>query len=92
MKVLFTTTHAPIELPDLAELSRELTALNSPVLFGCRTGICGTCLCEVRGDVEPASKDERELLDFIAPERPKARLACQVRGRGVVVLHYLGRN
>ncbi|MBC6436085.1 2Fe-2S iron-sulfur cluster binding domain-containing protein, partial [Nostoc sp. HG1] len=32
-------------------LSEHLTIQNSPVLFGCRTGICGTCLVEVNGTI-----------------------------------------
>ena len=59
-------------------LSEELTASNSPVLFGCRTGICGTCLCEVAGELSPPDEDEQEILEVHAPENPKARLACQI--------------
>jgi ferredoxin len=55
-----------------------LTVQNSPILFGCRTGICGTCLIEVDGDIPPPDADEQELLDLLAPDYPKARLACQI--------------
>lgn len=37
-----------------------LTVQNSPVLFGCRTGICDTCLVEVCGDVEIFSIETSE--------------------------------
>jgi ferredoxin len=62
-------------------LSSHLTALNSPVLFGCRTGLCGTCLVTVEPTDGAASPDddERELLDLLAPDDPTARLACQLR-------------
>jgi ferredoxin len=59
-------------------LSECLTVQNSPVLFGCRTGICGTCLVEVVGDVVPPNVDELEMLETLAPNNQKARLACQV--------------
>ena len=59
-------------------LSECLTVQNSPVLFGCRTGICGTCLVEVVGDVLPPKVDELEMLEILAPNNQKARLACQI--------------
>lgn len=71
-------SHLPVELPVHANLSEHLTVQNSPVLFGCRTGICGTCVIRVRGSLPPAGEDERDLLDVIAPGDPEARLACQL--------------
>ncbi len=74
------TTFAPIELPDLASLSLHLTVRNSPLLFGCRSGLCGTCLIEVEADEPlPAPDDaEAEALEIYAPGNPRARLACQL--------------
>lgn len=69
----------PLTLGAGSELSAELTVENSPMLFGCRTGICGTCLCEAEGDVPPAGADEAEVLALLAAGRPRARLACQIR-------------
>ncbi len=51
---------------------------NSPVLFGCRTGICGTCLVEVIGEIPPPQPEEQEMLDTLAPKNANARLACQL--------------
>jgi ferredoxin len=72
------TNHRALRLPERASLSEHLTVQNSPVLFGCRTGICATCLSEVEGDVPPPSADEREVLEVFAPDNPRARLVCQV--------------
>ncbi len=87
--------HAPIALPAGARLSEHLTVANSPVLFGCRTGICGTCLIEVlreaNGSLTPPDEDERELLDIVAPENPRARLACQIALRADLQIRYLGK-
>ncbi|MFN6571650.1 ferredoxin [Nostoc minutum NIES-26] len=69
---------APITLECHQNLSEYLTIQNSPVLFGCRTGICGTCLVEVIGEISPPKLDEQEMLDTLAPYYPHARLACQV--------------
>lgn len=76
------TAFPPVELPDLASLPLHLTVLNSPVLFGCRSGLCGTCLIEVEsvcaGSLELPDAAERETLEIHAPRNPRARLACQV--------------
>jgi ferredoxin len=76
------TGFPPADLPDLASLPLHLTSLNSPLLFGCRSGLCGTCLIEVEPvsaeALEPPDAAEREALDIYAPGNARARLACQV--------------
>ena len=76
------TAFAAVDLPELASLPLHLTVQNSPVLFGCRSGLCGTCLIEVEplgvGGVEPPDADEAEALEIYAPGTPRARLACQL--------------
>ena len=73
------TEYSPIELENNQNLAEHLTVENSPILFGCRTGICGTCIVAVEGDIPPPSSEEKELLEVLAPENPKARLACQIQ-------------
>lgn len=76
------TAFAPVELPDLASLPLHLDVRNSPLLFGCRSGLCGTCLIEVEpvgeAALEPPDPAEAEALDLYAPGNPRARLACQM--------------
>lgn len=72
------TEHRSLSLAAHELLSNHLTIQNSPVLFGCRTGICGTCLVKVTGDIPPPNRDEQEMLAVLAPECPTARLACQI--------------
>lgn len=76
------TAFPPVELPDLTDLAQSLTVQNSPVLFGCRSGLCGTCLVEIEPatpePLEPPDSEEAEMLEIYAPGNPKARLACQV--------------
>jgi ferredoxin len=73
---------APLELPDLASLPLYLTVQNSPVLFGCRSGLCGTCLIEAEAigpaQLEPPDAAETEALEIYAPGNARARLACQL--------------
>lgn len=71
-----------MNLPEGVTLSTELTAVNSPLLFGCRSGICGTCLAEVEtlsGACEVPDGEEVEALEIFAPGNDKARLVCQMR-------------
>ncbi len=73
--------HEPATLPHGARLSENLTVLNSPLLFGCRSGICGTCLVHVESghdQLTPPGEEEREALEVYAPGNPRARLACQL--------------
>ncbi|CAD0226073.1 Ferredoxin [Planktothrix agardhii] len=72
------TDYPPITLQPHQNLSEHLTIQNSPVLFGCRTGICGTCLVTIIGDIPAAKADEQEMLDILASNVSNARLACQI--------------
>lgn len=63
-------------------LSIALTLQNSPILFGCRTGICGTCLVSATGELLPPTSEEKEVLSILAPQNPAARLACQIHATG----------
>lgn len=75
-------------------MSEHLTIENSPVLFGCRTGICGTCLIEVeeeqRGTLPVPEADEKEMLEIIAPDIGRARLACQIELCADITIRYIG--
>lgn len=70
---------APVPIAAGTGLAEVLDVHNSPVLFGCRTGLCATCLAEVEGDIPPPDAEEREMLAIHAPDNPRARLLCQVR-------------
>jgi len=71
---------APCQVVEEGVLSEHLHACNSPILFGCRSGLCGVCLVEiVEGKVLEPSSEEQEALAVYAPGNAKARLACQIR-------------
>jgi ferredoxin len=82
-KICFPDTqYSPCELEENSNLADELDASNSPVLFGCRTGLCGTCLIEVLnadGQLNLPDEIEEEALSIYAQNNQKARLACQIR-------------
>lgn len=73
------TRYQTITIEKNQTISEHLTVENSPVLFGCRTGICGTCLVQIEGDIPPANEEEKEMLEILAPGNQQARLACQVK-------------
>lgn len=85
VKISFGEDHSPIQLPKGAILSEKLNRLNSPLLFGCRTGICGTCLVRVlehARPLDPPGEDEKEVLACLEVSDPNVRLACCLRAEG----------
>lgn len=83
-KIFFEESdYKPLEICDGTNLSEVLNSLNSPVLFGCRTGLCGTCVVKVlpvgNEKMDPPTLDEQLILGTICPNEPNARLACQIR-------------
>jgi ferredoxin len=82
LSIEFPGTHFPTQqLPERACLPLHLNVQNSPLLFGCRSGLCGTCLIEAEGEdgaMLPPSAAEAEALELYAPGNAKARLACQL--------------
>jgi ferredoxin len=81
-KIEFVNSDKPsVELKEGDCLSEKLTIHNSPILFGCRIGICGTCAIEVIHHDQPLHErthDEKEFLGAMAPGRDEVRLACQI--------------
>jgi ferredoxin len=85
--------YPPSEVKAGKSLAIELDASNSPLLFGCRTGVCGTCLVEVQQGYEslpPPDADEKELLEVLT-DHPRARLACQLDVHCALELKPLGQ-
>lgn len=76
------TDYEPVTIQSDDTLSLCLTQQNSPILFGCRTGICGTCLVSAKGEIKPPSTDEQEVLALFALNDSNARLACQIKHQG----------
>lgn len=88
------TTGESIQVAEGENLSESMDVTNSPILFGCRTGICATCLVRVvdgMAALPPMDEDEEEVLDIYAEDQPNCRLACQLHLKGDVTLEYLGK-
>ena len=80
-------SHPSVVVPDRCELASHLDIHNSPVLFGCRTGICGICAAVVACAEPPPEPAEREVLDIEWPHEPGARLLCQLRPTADLTVH-----
>lgn len=84
------SSKGPVTLEEGDCLSEKLSIENSPILFGCRTGICGTCAIEIVEDkdnqLHPRTAQETEYLEAIGEENPKCRLACQIRLNANIVV------
>lgn len=95
MKHLLNFTEGQsLEVEAGIRLSRVLDVTNSPVLFGCRTGICATCLVRVKAGMQnlpPLEADEAEVIEVYTEQTEDCRLACQLHLSGPVVLEYLGK-
>ncbi len=80
-KISFEEDFPDLQIKRDAHLSEVLNVQNSPILFGCRIGICGTCSVEVIEEqgLHPRTADEAEYLEALCPDKPNSRLACQIR-------------
>lgn len=81
------------EVKTESHLSETLDVTNSPILFGCRTGICGTCIVKVHNGNENLNlktEEESEVLELYTSEE-NTRLACMLKPTGDIKLEYLGK-
>jgi ferredoxin len=87
--------HQPVlRINEDCELSKTVNASNSPILFGCRTGICGTCMVEIISSDQPLPKpsdDEIEVLKIFERDPSRYRLACQMKMKCNLQLRYVGK-
>jgi ferredoxin len=82
-KVSFINSNKdPVVLEAGDNLSVKLNIQNSPILFGCRIGICGTCLVRVHEQdahlLHERTENEKEFLEGLFPGDETLRLACQI--------------
>lgn len=92
--VTFQEDYPEVQVESGCNPSLVLNSSNSPVLFGCRTGVCGTCLVEVTKGAEalnPANNAEKEILEMFAPGNSLARLACQLTIQTNVEFRSIGK-
>ncbi|MFT6633149.1 MAG: ferredoxin [Bacteriovoracaceae bacterium] len=87
------TNGETIEIEEGLALSEALDITSSPILFGCRTGICATCLVKVHSGAEnlpEITEDEQEVIELSTDEK-NCRLACCLSLKGDITLEYIGK-
>ena len=85
--------YEPIEAEVGTWLNLVLDQPGSPVTFGCRSGLCGTCAVEVitsSSPLEPPDTGEQETLDVVWPDRKNLRLGCVMRAQGDMTIKPVG--
>ena len=95
IKLDITNDQTSSEIDAGVNLSESLNASNSNILFGCRTGICGTCLVKViegTDGLEPPSEDEKEFLEIVSEGEEGLRLACQLSPNTNLKVEYRGKS
>ncbi len=88
--------YPPIEAEKDSLLVDILNTENSTILFGCRTGLCGTCLIELinsdSDNLSTKTDEEKDFLEEMYPENKNFRLACQVSLKGDIKIKNRGNN
>lgn len=90
-KMEFTSGES-VEVADGVNLADCDEMFDTPVLFGCRSGSCGTCVLQVVEGMDNISgmlADEKDCIPSVTKES-NCRLACQIHIEGPVKLTYLG--
>ncbi len=93
--IAIANIHESHQIKSQTNLSEVLNASNSKLLFGCRTGICGTCLVKVLEGAErlkPPSQEEQEFLEIISNGEEGLRLACQLSPTENLKIDYRGKS
>ena len=77
--------YPPLEAELGMWLNLVLDQPGSPVTFGCRSGLCGTCAIQVTQTsvkLNAPDEGEQETLDVVWPDRSDLRLACVMQAEG----------
>ncbi|RDB31597.1 2Fe-2S iron-sulfur cluster-binding protein [Candidatus Similichlamydia laticola] len=75
-KVRFETANIEVEVEDHSSL--KSVCEQHGVLFGCRSGGCGTCIVKILSGHENLNAPTEEELDFFGEDPNSERLACQL--------------
>ncbi len=92
VEILFEDTKLTITTASGRKFTDICDDFDTPIFFGCRAGSCATCLIEVTQGIEnlsPHTNEEEVLLSILADGNPKARLACQCKVLGPIVVKVL---
>jgi ferredoxin len=95
-KITFVNSqHAPVEVACEQNLSESLNSSNSPVLFGCRTGVCGACVVKIHSGIEQLDKmsaADEEVVLVMVDDPTAVRLGCQLYPKGDLEIEFVGKK
>lgn len=87
-KVTFKTDNITVEVPAGTPFFEVADQVEATLPFGCRDGLCGTCIMTVVSGIEhlqPMTDDERETLEnYEAADNQ--RLGCQAIVNGDLIV------
>ena len=75
-KIIFMSSNQEKETPDGEPIRDALEEGGVP--FGCKDGICGTCMLEVEEGMENLSEKNDKEMDLVGDDK-KMRLGCQCK-------------
>lgn len=87
------TDGTSIDVPNKELLIDCDDIFDTPITFGCRSGVCATCICRVHEGEENLPPKSDEEIDILSTFKGKedCRLACQLYCTGDVKMEYIGK-
>ena len=82
-----------IDAPDKELLIDCDDIFDTPIIFGCRSGVCATCIVRILEGEENLPPKSDEEIDILSTFKGKedCRLACQLHLTGDVKMEYVGK-
>jgi len=88
-KIVFEGENKECEVEVGTKIMSACDQVESNIPFGCRRGVCGTCVTEIVEGIDKIApeniQEESTRKDIDA--KPTQRLACQARVRGDIKIH-----
>lgn len=91
-RVYFTEDDVSNDIPEHAKIMKACGEEGTSVEFGCRRGVCGTCLVTILSGIdscESPTMAEQVLLEELKA-KPNQRLACQCKITGDIIVSVPG--
>ncbi len=81
-KVTFKNDNFSVDVPAGKNIKEVADENASSIPFGCRNGVCGTCLSTItkgKNNLKPAEENEKATLEGFGSQAPEKRLVCQCK-------------
>ncbi len=81
-KVKFLNDGLEVEVPPGKSIKEVCDENGASIPFGCRNGVCGTCLSTIlkgKNNLFPAEEGEKQTIESFGGKTPERRLLCQCK-------------